>query len=235
MFKQYNENNYWISFSDLMTGLMIIFLFIAINYIVQVVEYRFISQEIYNKLEQVFSNEINDSTIHLSPDGVVSFRPKANQLHFNSGDYNLTKDFKDALDVFIPRYIEIITNDDYIDFISEIRIEGHTDPNPPKNLNRFKDSYLYNIWLSSERAAAVLTYVRASPEYISLPAHKKERLDFLFTANGLSFSRALNSSGEIVYLSNDTNINNDLSRRVEFKIVTSNEKLIENIINFNEQ
>jgi len=63
----------------------------------------------------------------------------------------------------------------------------------------------------------------------------KNRLEFLLTANGLSFSRALNSEKEVVYTANNKTIDNTLSRRVEFKIVTSNEKLAEKILNFEDE
>ncbi|MEQ8534787.1 MAG: hypothetical protein RIB86_23245, partial [Imperialibacter sp.] len=57
----------------------------------------------------------------------------------------------------------------------------------------------------------------------------KTRLEFLLTANGMSYSRALNSEGQVVYTSENKVIDNDKSRRVEFRIVTSSEKLVRKI------
>ena len=59
---------------------------------------------------------------------------------------------------------------------------------------------------------------------------KKERLQYLMTANGMSYSRALNDSNEIAYLSKNKSINCDKSRRVEIKIITTNQKLIDNLL-----
>ena len=242
MYKQTDENNYWISFSDLMTGLMVIFLFIAINYILQVIENKFVSQEIYNKLTEDFDEEIKAKDIELSPNGTIRFKPKDNKMLFRSGSHLLTREFKKSLDEFIPRYLKIITDSNYIDYISEIRIEGHTDTDPPNKsqegiykrcLNTsFVDSYSYNLALSSNRAQSVLNYIRRTKYYKNLSKDIKERLDFLLTANGLSYTRALNADKKLIYTDTNKVIASKLSRRVEFKVVTSNEKLAKEILGF---
>ena len=141
----------------------------------------------------------------------------------------MTPEFENILNNFTPKYLKIITSSDYLDNISEIRIEGHTDTIPPRKSFR-RESYDYNLELSSNRARSVLNYIRSHESYLSYPDSIKTRLDFLFTANGLSYSRVLNNAKEVSYLSNNKSVNNDLSRRVEFKIVTSNDKLVESII-----
>lgn len=163
------EQNNWISFSDLMTGLMVIFLFIAINYIVQVIEYKFIEQDIYNKLQLEFKNEISTGDIELEPDGTVRFNPKDGNILFDQSVDTLSESFKKTLDIFIPRYISLIVDTSYIDYIKEIRIEGHTDTVPPKNYARDEDSYEYNLRLSSLRAFNVLKYIRKNNSFLSLP------------------------------------------------------------------
>lgn len=230
MSRRGSEESYWISFSDIMTGLMVIFMFIALNYIIQVIEYKFIEQDIYNALQLNLKNEIEDNTIELSPDGTVKFNLQTQSKElFPSDEYKMTKEFEVMLDDFTPKYLNIITSSDYLKNISEIRIEGHTDTIPPRKTKR-RESYDYNLELSSNRARSVLNYIRNHDAYLSYPDSIKTRLDFLFTANGLSYSRALNNTKEISYLSDDNSVNNDLSRRVEFKIVTSNEELAESIV-----
>jgi outer membrane protein OmpA-like peptidoglycan-associated protein len=222
------ESN-WISFSDLMTGLMIIFMFIALNYIIQIIEHKFVEKDIYNAILEEFEKEIERKEIELAPDGTVRFNTEErNQELFHPGQPYFTRDFEKLLNTFVPRYLQIVSSEKYINFIKEIRIEGHADAFPPKN---GMDSYTYNLSLSSARAQKVLLFVRKQDAYKSLPLETKERLDFLFTANGLSFSRSLNSQKELTYLSKDKAINPDLSRRVEFKVVTSNEKMAEEILN----
>jgi outer membrane protein OmpA-like peptidoglycan-associated protein len=114
----------------------------------------------------------------------------------------------------------------YFEYVKEIRIEGHADTKPPNN---GEDSYLYNLDLSSRRAAAVLEFLREQPIYLAASQQEKSRMDFLFTSIGFSYSRALNKEKEYVHLDSDKTVNDDLSRRVEFRIVTSNERLIDAI------
>ncbi|WP_339813087.1 OmpA family protein [uncultured Imperialibacter sp.] len=219
-----DESN-WISISDMMTGLMVVFMFIAINYIMQVIEYKFVEQDVYNALSEEFQQEIEEQEIQLSPDGTVTFNP-ADKVLFRTGSNLLTSDFHEILDDFIPRYLQTITTYGNLDYIKEIRIEGHTDTVPPRS---GMDSYSYNLALSSSRAQSVLEKVRGSHDFLSLELPIKKRLEFLLTANGMSYSRALNSEGEVVYTSENKAIDNDKSRRVEFRIVTSSEKLVKEI------
>ncbi|WP_422005269.1 OmpA family protein [Roseivirga pacifica] len=228
--KKKDEVN-WVSFTDLMTGLMVIFMFIAVNYIVQFIEYKFVEEDIYNSLKDEFSKEISEDEISLSPDGTITFNPPEQNL-FALSSAELSSSFQASLNDFIPRYLEQITSDGKIDKIKEIRIEGHTDAIPPKaNV----DSYEYNLWLSSNRAQNVLKHIRSHPSYQSLSDDVKSKLEFLFTANGLSYSRALNENGNIAYLDSIKTIDNKLSRRVEFRVVTSNESLIESMYNSDKQ
>lgn len=125
-------------------------------------------------------------------------------------------------------YQKILLDKKNLPYISEIRIEGHTDTIAPKKDHT--ESYLYNLNLSSARAQSVLSYIRSLDSYNSLPPTDKSKLDFLLTANGMSFSRALNSKGEISALSKtDKSIDLNRSRRVEFRINTSNEELLTNL------
>jgi hypothetical protein len=71
MFGRRTDDSNWISIADMMTALMVIFMFIAINYIMQVVEHTFVQDEIYNKLQQVFNEEIEKHEIELGPDGTI--------------------------------------------------------------------------------------------------------------------------------------------------------------------
>ena len=222
--KKQNDSN-WISIADMMTALMIIFMFIAINYIMQIIEYKFIEEDIYNALKAEFSKELVEGKIELGPDGTIRFKTDNSNL-FESNQYYLTKEFKEYLTAFMPRYWEIINSKKYLDYIKEIRIEGHSDTDPP---NTGEDSYLYNLKLSSRRANQVLEFIRERPSYVNATPKEKARMDFLFTSIGFSYARALNDQNQYVHLDTNKVVNNQLSRRVEFRIITSNEKLIEKI------
>ena len=210
-----------------MTALMVIFMFIAINYILQVIDHTFVEEEIYNKLETVFDKELEDQSIELGPDGTIRFKAKPGTNLFEPNRYDITPQFAVALDSFIPKYWSVLTSDtSYFNYIKEIRIEGHTDTVPPKGI---ANSYIYNLNLSSLRASSVLNYLRENDVYVEANTEQQKRMNFLFTSIGFSFSRALNDDKEYVYLSSNKQVNNEISRRVEFRIVTSNQTLIESI------
>jgi len=65
--------------------------------------------------------------------------------------------------------------------------------------------------------------------YNSLNSDVKNRIKFWFTANGLGNGRTLDSDGEFTFYS-DKDISTN-SRRVEFRIITTSDELIEEIIN----
>ncbi len=224
------DENY-VAFSDIMTCLMIIFLFIAISYIMEVFSSTFIKEDMYNTITKEMKNDLKKNNVKLSKDLSLKFMnnsKKDKDVLFNTNDPVMTIEFKTKIASLWPKYQEIITRDTFINYISEIRIEGHTDTFPP--VNSKLNSYEYNLNLSALRAQNVLEYIRSLEVYKKLSESKKERLQYLMTANGMSYSRALNDSNEIAYLSKNKSINCDKSRRVEIKIITTNQKLIDNLL-----
>jgi len=226
-----NQDSIWISLSDLMTALMMIFMFIAINYMIQFVEYQFIEKNIYNKYEDILEKEIESGLIQLGPNGEVSFTDmrQSNEL-FTVNKSEPTEFFKERLSEFLPQYWKIISDSNYIDYIEEIRIEGHADSKPFTGSTK-EESYLRNLKLSQERARNILKFMRTLPFYLDADSSEKNQMDFKFAAIGFSSSRVINKAGEYVYDSStfDKNIDDDLSRRVVFRLRTSNPELVEKI------
>lgn len=228
--RQKVEESY-IAFSDIMTCLMIIFLFIAISYIMEVFSSTFIKDEMYNTITKEMINELDKNNVKLDKDLSLKFfnnEQNKQDVLFQTGEPTMTDGFKLKIKKIWPKYQDIIIKDTFLNYISEIRIEGHTDTLPPKNNNI--SSYEYNLNLSSLRAQEVLKYIRTLPCYTNLVNTKKARLQFLMTANGMSYSRALNDLNQVSYLSKQKDINAQKSRRVEFRIVTTNQKLINSLI-----
>src|SRR5690606_34641135 len=109
------------------------------------------------------------------------------------------------------------------DKISEIRIEGHTDDMP---IHKTDDPYIDNIQLSQDRSRNVLAFLRSLPCYKTLSPKSENILRFWLTANGLSYGRTLDNNKALTFYSKKP-INREKSRRVEFRIVTTSEVLIE--------
>ncbi|MCC5944084.1 MAG: OmpA family protein [Bernardetiaceae bacterium] len=246
------EENYWISFSDIMTGLMIIFMFIAIAYIVKVQEQQVklmnaieVTEEnqrvieeivknyddtkfsLYKELDSLIKNSFQGEYIEVSNDLSVKFSNPS--VIFSLGSSEITSAFKKTLDNFIPKYLEIINKKKYQDKILEIRIEGHTDTVRFANAYDNENNYILSIELSQERAKNVLAHVRKINFYQNLKYQDKRRLDFLLTCNGMAYGRTLDINKKLTYSTNKP-VNNDNSRRVEFRIITTSEKVIEDIM-----
>ncbi|TWO34723.1 OmpA family protein [Seonamhaeicola sediminis] len=235
-FGKNNKDNVWISFSDIMTGLMVIFMFIAISYIVEVQkkqkerdiifeEFKATKDQLYSELKEEFKDDFKEWDVELDKDLSIKFTNP--DVLFSLGKANIRKKFKKILDEFLPRYFDVLMQDKYADKIAEIRIEGHTDETPAYNYDI--DPYIGNIKLSQERSAEVLKYFHRMEYYQSLDVFDLKRLEFWLTANGLSYGRTLDANKELTILSGNKP-NNEISRRVEFRIVTTSESLVERVI-----
>jgi outer membrane protein OmpA-like peptidoglycan-associated protein len=230
-----SESN-WIFFSDVMTGLMVIFMFIAISYISEVrkeqeqqnivfEEFKATKDQLFSELKNTFKDDFKEWDMVLDNDLSIKFTNP--EVLFQPAQVYIRPKFAAILDDFLPRYFEVLLQEKYRDRIAEIRIEGHTDNKPAYRYD--DDPYIGNVILSQLRSAQVLKYFRRLPFYRNLNDDQEERLQFLTTANGLSYGRTLDANGELTVESNEE-VNNKLSRRVEFRIITSTEALVEKVI-----
>lgn len=235
--KNGNESN-WISFSDVMTGLMVIFMFIAISYISEVQkqqeevskiieDYKKTQQAIYNELDETFTEKFKDYNLKVNPDLSIQITD-ANALfpvQFYDQEVFLTDRFKSFLNEFTPLFLSIILKEQYLESISEIRIEGHTAIQTIDK-ETDKDYYQKMLTLSQKRSNKVLEHMMNLSYYEGLSESKRTLLRFITTSNGLAFGKALDSDGNFKFLSGKP-INTEKSMRVEFRIVTNNQKVID--------
>lgn len=227
------KHNVWMSVSDLMTGLMVIFLFIAISYIRKVQENQTVltdyvetKTQLHDKLVKEFEGDTNRWQMTIGKD--LSMRFNNPQVLFASGRADLTPQFQQILDEFLPKYFHILLNDSLRSKIVEIRIEGHTDNVPAPQFD--PDAYLANVILSQQRSLSVLRYFRSMSVFDTYTPEEKKMLEYWFTANGLSYGKSVDRNGNYTIESN-LPIDKDRSRRVEFRIVTSGEEVLENFVN----
>lgn len=172
-----NKGNEWISISDMMAGVMMIFLLIAVSYMVvisaqnrelerrtlQMSEIaqaqRDLQSELYADLNTEFAEHLNEWNAEISDDGAVRF--KEPDVLFDTGKSQLKTRFKEILDDFFPRYVRILQSQKYKNEVEEIRIEGHTS-SEWINANTLEARYLGNAELSQARALEVLKYCFSS-------------------------------------------------------------------------
>ena len=137
----------------------------------------------------------------------------SNQLTFQTNSAELTPESKAFLDRFVPVYLEVLMRPEYADYLGTIIIEGHTD---------MSGSYERNMELSQERALEVLLYIRNNVYYSD--SRTQARLDTLLVAMGKGYS------DPVYYTYNGQQyIDQDASRRVEFKFSLRDAEMIEEI------
>lgn len=222
----------WISLSDMMTWLMLVFLLISILVISEIqekekeqnrvlLEYSNVKTEIFKDLKKAFEEKQQDWDMTIDEDLTIKFSNPDVLFEANSSRIRLW--FTEILNDFIPEYLEIINAEKYNEKITEVRIEWHA--------GKCLDSeYWICLNLSQWRANSVLQYIFQWNEYISLEDEQQQRLKFIFTSNWMSDWKNLDSSGAYVYYS-DNELDAWVSRRVEFRIVTNSEELVDELLN----
>ena len=167
--KQKQDDSYWTYVSDIMTGMTIVFLFIAIIYIKKasemaetikdiVVDYSKIKELYEEMIKEEFSEDFEDWDATFNPQD-LSFQFNSSEVLFKEGKSELSDGFKSILDDFIPRYIFIIKNERFTGQIEAIQIEGHTSSDWGEGKQRGIDAYIKNMKLSQNRSANVLNYI----------------------------------------------------------------------------
>lgn len=221
------EGAHWVAVSDLMAGLMMVFLLVAVAYMVilereteKIKEvallYQQLRDELYQDLYDEFKDDLPRWGAELKADD-LSLQFYNTDVMFDVGKSSLQPEFREILSDFFPRYTRIITLDKYRDDISEVRIEGHTSSDWT-NARTDDEAYIKNMRLSQARTRSTLGYVLALDDV----EHEKSWLKGRMTANGLSSSKlVMNLSGEE---------NSERSRRVEFRLVTDADSRITEIL-----
>lgn len=234
------ETSYWLSYSDMMAALLLIFILI-ISFTLMQSKSQYESkqaelekqQEIIKEQEQLLNeqqkeldriagirsdlvmalrDEFTDSSLNIKIDektGAITFDAG---ILFDVADHELTEEGKAFLKEFLPKYCNVLLDDKYNDYVSEIIIEGHTDTN---------GSYIYNLELSQQRAFSVAKYCLAEGNGI-ISSGEMEMLRTLLTANGKSYSNPVYKE--------DGSVDLDASRRVEILFRLQDEEMIDEMM-----
>jgi len=217
-------NREWMSISDMMSGLMLIFLFIAISFMVKVesekqemkdvvLEYRDTKVNLNEALFSEFEDDLKDWNATITNDNSIVFLSP--EVLFAVSKSEIRDEFKIVLENFFPRYIKLLTSTKYMDSIQELRVEGHTS-DTWKNSNSKKEIYLKNMQLSQDRAYEVLSYCYGLEDNTTI--EKRDWLEGHFRANGMAFSKMKDKAH---------------ARRVEFVVQLKSEASVYEILQKN--
>jgi outer membrane protein OmpA-like peptidoglycan-associated protein len=231
MFKNWLKSNEaesdWVSISDLMSVLMMIFLFIAISYMYNVqqnqmnikrvaVAYQELQTDLYLELWNEFKDDLPKWQAVIQKE-TLTIRFEEPEVLFSIGSSDLSDKFELILNDFFPRYVKIISSDKYKNSIEEIRIEGHTSSEWNGESNDI-ETYFYNMKLSQNRTRSVLKYCMS----LIHDSESQRWARKFITANGLSSSHLITGPDGVE--------NKKKSRRVEFRTKTNAEKKVVEII-----
>jgi outer membrane protein OmpA-like peptidoglycan-associated protein len=195
------EKPFWISFADLMTALMVLFLVVmgvALLAVTKNVTERERKQEQHRKdIERILDEFERAAKRHqgIKVDRSRSVIDYGDRARFAFGKWNLNAEQEDVLRSFVPEILSLANSELGKRVLKRIVVEGYTDKT---------GTYLSNLNLSLQRSQKVLCTMFATSGSNLLTDFQKEDVRSLFLVGGYSF----NASKET----------DDESRRVEMRI-----------------
>lgn len=234
------ETTYWLSYSDMMAALLLVFVLIISFTMLQAKQQyeqrtkelkeqskELIKQQelIENQQEQLdkiigvksdlieaLKEEFSTTDLSVTIDSKTGAIALDSSILFDVDKSDLKASGKNFLEEFLPKYLSVLLKKEYKEYISEIIIEGHTDTN---------GTYMHNLQLSQERALSVAKFCLQDDKSV-LSLKEKNTLRSIVTANGKSFSNP-------IYKKNGT-VNFAASRRVEFKFRLKDEDMVNEMV-----
>lgn len=159
------------------------------------------------KIIQDLSSALSSANLKASVDKNTGDIVLESSVFFDVGKFTIKESGQKLLNEFIPLYLSVLLRDEYVDYLGEIIIEGHTDT---------QGTYLSNLELSQQRALTVATYCLEMP---GLTEQQQTKLRQVLTAKGRSYSDPVYGDNGVVDM--------DASRRVEFKFRLKDSEMID--------
>lgn len=227
--REEEETSYWLSYSDMMAALLLIFILIISFTILQstsqyeekqaeLAQQQEVIKEqqeqldkligIRKELIEALKEEFEGTDMSINVDEKTGSIALDSSILFDSGQSVLKKSGEELLKKFVPKYIGVLSGDEFKEYVSEIIIEGHTDT---------QGDYLYNLELSQKRALSVSSFCLNAQNKV-LSEKKIKNVREMITANGKSFSNPV--------LDEDGKEDQNASRRVEFLFRLKDEDMI---------
>ncbi len=205
-----NGNIFWVTMSDLMLGLAIIFITLFVlamtGFNQKSVQQQRVKMEVAKKIE----SELQKQHIDAKVDRMTGDLKIPSSALFEVNSFILKPEGKQFLDKLTPIYVNtIFSSKKLVDNIDSIIIVGHTDSQAFAGLTNINDQFVYNMDLSTKRANSVAAYMlegKYKPEY-------NEGFRHMITVEGRSFNDLI--------LDDQGKEDMAKSRRVEIKLKVS--------------
>lgn len=207
---QNEENIFWITMTDLMLGLvlvfMILFFYSSTSSYFEKVREQTITGNINTQLSEKLKEQNVDASVDLFS-GVVNI---SDLELFELNSWELSPKGRAYLQKFVPIYVNtIFANEDYKGKITGLVIQGHTDSQTFAGIATPEEQYMKNMELSLKRAYSVASYFR----HTSYDKKYSNDLEKIMLVEGCSYSKpVLDQNGKEDF---------SKSRRVELKLITA--------------
>lgn len=198
------EKPFWISYADLMTAMMVLFLVVMVASLSSVTQRiqraeqgeKTRGQDISRLCErlELHARNVNKTIVVDCHDNRISFGEAG---RFDHNQFFLNAEGQKALQDVVPLVLEASNSEEGKKWFKQIVIEGFTDTD---------GSYLYNLHLSLQRSEWVMCSLldSRSPLQKNISAEQQLQIRKLFLAGGVSFNNAKESK--------------EASRRVELRM-----------------
>ena len=214
------ERPFWISYADLMTALMVLFL-ASMTVALLVVTKKIVEEineedkrkfQISQCLESIELLAKQMGGVHVDKENrVIDFGDRA---RYDLNSYSLREEQVRFLRQFVPQVLKLARDESCSRWFKRVVVEGFTD---------LTGTYLHNLQLSLQRAHRVLCVLLDERLQPSISRQDREQIQELFLVGGYSFNLARSSP--------------EASRRIELRLefLTVNEPRpprVENLGNF---
>jgi outer membrane protein OmpA-like peptidoglycan-associated protein len=199
--KHEGESPFWISFSDLMSALMVLFLVVMAVTLVAVTQSIDAATRASIERSAAINKVMNLIAADSKSAGVgvdqQNFRiDLGKEVRFDSGSFTISAPAGEFLRSYIPVLLRAKDTPEGMRWIRSVVVEGFTDED---------GTYLYNLQLSLDRSRGVVcSLFQGTSSASALTPEQLRKVQELFLVGGYSFNSIKKDKAE--------------SRRVEFKV-----------------
>jgi len=212
------ENVFWVTMSDMLLGLMMVFMTLFAFAMTGFTQTKVQQQQIQSEVAQKLIKNLKAQNINAEVDKVTGQVKISNLELFEVNSYTLSPKGQKYLNKFIPIYVNtIFSSDKLADKVSNILIQGHTDSQMFKGVSSKDEQFIKNMDLSTKRANSVVQYVFKT----GYNRKYDDKLTKLLVVEGKSFTEPVLVNGKEDY---------DKSRRVELKLMVKEATGIQDLL-----
>lgn len=195
-----NDNPYWMSFSDMMSGMLIIFILVCIALLYQLTQMKDnyaanmdelsksirVRYDIIHEIQKELAQK--NIEVYISDNDTVLRIPES-VLHFDTNRHEIKNEHKETAEEIGRVLYEAIAKDDRWEHLETVFVEGHTDN------KQARDNPRYNWDLSAMRAISLWQYWLENTDFgHTLRDFRNKDNKRLFSVSGYADSRPVEDS-----------------------------------------